>query len=107
MSASAWIPLITAAIEAAIHAARSRGLPAPSDDAIEEIAKAANDATARILPASMAALSIMVAATAAKGAAQIASLGTVERCTRCGGVATIHNGDAGRFTTCDNCDGLP
>ena len=104
MSAAAWIPLITGAIELALAEGKRRGLGTPSADDLRD---AANAAAALVLPAAILGVTAATTLAAAEIGDTIASLGEVERCQRCGGVLTIHNGDAGRFTTCDNCDPEP
>lgn len=107
MNAAAWIPLIVQALEFALEQGKRLGLPVPTG---EELLAAANEAAAKVLPGSAAALELLVAVSAARLGAKIDSLGETERCHQCGGVLTIHaekdihTGAISRRTTCSNCD---
>lgn len=107
MNAAAWIPLIVQAIEIALEQGKRLGLPAPTG---EQLLAAANEAAAKVLPGSAAALEVLVAVTAARLGEKIDSLGDLERCHTCGGVLTVHTekdvhaGTVSRRTTCSNCD---
>lgn len=106
-----WVELIGTAVRTAIRIGRNRGLDIPGDREAKLIANAVNDLAAQMLPGSIEGLNALVQAARANIEREIAKLGEVERCGKCGGVLTIRSevtpggGPSTRTTSCDFCSG--
>jgi len=106
---TAWLPLLTGALELAIGQAKALGLKPPGADDLERIRHAVDEKLAELLPAAVVGVALGAVAVAAKAQHQIDSLGKPPVCPRCGSVVTQHiekypHSDAVKRTeSCDGC----